>query len=62
MSRRNDLQGISNISAPSGEKLAGSIEEIKACDYIVSQLAASGIEAQVHRFEAYVGHPGPARG
>lgn len=58
---RNNLQTHIEYFCSLGEKLAGSIEEIKACDYIVSQLAASGIEAQVHKFEAYVSHPGPTR-
>ena len=43
-----------------GEKLAGSDEEIKACNYIVSQLSEAGINARVFEFEAYVSHPGPA--
>ncbi len=58
---RNNLQTHIEYFCSLGEKLAGSAEEIKACDYIVSQLAAVGIEARVYEFEAYVSHPGPAR-
>lgn len=39
------------------EKLAGSPEEVKACDYIVSKLSEYGIDARVYEFEGYVSHP-----
>jgi hypothetical protein len=58
---RENLQSHIEYFCSLGEKLAGSVEEVKACNYIVSQLAAAGIEAQVFEFEAYVSHPGPAR-
>ena len=37
---RNNLQTHIEYFCSLGEKLAGSDEEIKACDYIVSRLAA----------------------
>ena len=40
-----------------GEKLAGSQEEIKACNYIIDQLKKAGVEAQVQKFDSYVSHP-----
>ena len=40
-----------------GEKLAGSPEEKKACDYIVSRLSDAGVDVKVHTFESYVSHP-----
>ncbi len=40
-----------------GEKLAGTEEEAKACQYFVDQLADAGLEATVHEFESYISHP-----
>ena len=40
-----------------GEKLAGTEEEAKACQYIVDQLKDAGLETTVHEFESFVSHP-----
>ena len=53
------LQSHVEYLAALGEKLAGNIEEVKACDYIMSELAKAGVAAQVFEFDAYVSHPGP---
>jgi hypothetical protein len=40
-----------------GEKLAGTEEEAKACQYFVDRLADAGLTATVHEFESYISHP-----
>ncbi|MBB5405459.1 M28 family peptidase [Paraburkholderia youngii] len=40
-----------------GEKISGTEAEQQACDYIVSCLEAFGLEARVHKFDAYIGFP-----
>lgn len=40
-----------------GEKLAGTEEEAKACQYFVDKLAEAGIQTTVHEFESYISHP-----
>lgn len=70
--RRIEQQGRDDISAENlgrhveafcsiGEKLAGTEEEAKACDYIVNELRAMGLSPKVDEFESYVGHPISAR-
>ena len=44
-----------------GEKVPGTDEEAKACDYIVGKLAEYGIDYTVHRFQSYVSAPVSAR-
>ena len=44
-----------------GEKLAGTPEEKKACEYIVGELRAAGITPTVHTCEALISHPISAR-
>lgn len=44
-----------------GEKVAGSDEEEKACDYLTRKLAEYGVEHTVHKFESYVSYPRSAR-
>ena len=40
-----------------GEKLAGTKEEARACQYIADRLTEAGLEVTVHEFESYVSHP-----
>jgi len=40
-----------------GEKVAGSEEERKACDYLTSRLKAYGYTPVVHEFDSYVSYP-----
>ena len=44
-----------------GEKLAGTEEERKACEYIMGALAEAGVKARVHLFEGFISHPIAAR-
>jgi hypothetical protein len=53
------LQAHVEYLAAIGEKLAGNIEEVKACHYIMAQLASAGVEARVLECDGYVSHPGP---
>jgi Zn-dependent M28 family amino/carboxypeptidase len=40
-----------------GEKLAGTEDEAKACQYIADRLTEIGLKATVHEFESYISHP-----
>ena len=40
-----------------GEKVAGSEEERKACDYLTGRLKAYGYQPVVHEFESYISYP-----
>jgi Peptidase family M28/PA domain len=40
-----------------GEKVAGSEEERKACDYLTSRLKAYGYTPIVHEFDSYISYP-----
>jgi len=40
-----------------GEKLAGTKEEAKACQYFVDRLSEAGLETTVHEFESFISHP-----
>src|SRR4051812_48642788 len=44
-----------------GEKIAGSAEEKKACDFITSRLESYGYKPVVHEFESYISYPRSAR-
>ena len=44
-----------------GEKVAGSEEEKKACDYLTSRLEAYGYKPVVHEFESYISYPRSAK-
>ena len=44
-----------------GEKVSGSEEEKKACDYLVKQLKAYGYTPTVHEFDSYISYPRSAR-
>ena len=44
-----------------GEKLAGTVEEEKACAYIMKELEAAGLQPTCDVFESYVSHPLSAR-
>jgi hypothetical protein len=44
-----------------GEKVAGSEEERKACDYLTGRLEAYGYTPVVHEFDSYVSYPRSAR-
>jgi len=44
-----------------GEKVAGSEEERKACDFLTARLAAYGYAPKVHSFESYISYPRSAR-
>lgn len=54
---QQNLQAHIEYFCSLGEKLAGSSEEVKACNYIVSKLSEYGIEPKVYEFESYVSHP-----
>jgi N-acetylated-alpha-linked acidic dipeptidase len=56
VSRENLQKNVENLCSI-GERLAGTPQEVKACDYIVSRLSEYGIKAQVYTFEGYVSHP-----
>ncbi len=40
-----------------GEKISGSEEEKKACDYLVSKLKSYGYTPTVHEFDSYISYP-----
>jgi hypothetical protein len=40
-----------------GEKLAGTKEEAKACQYFVDRLAEAGVNTTVHEFDSFISHP-----
>ena len=44
-----------------GEKISGSEEERKACDYLVTQLRSYGYTPTVHEFDSYISYPRSAR-
>ena len=44
-----------------GEKVSGSEEERKACDFITSRLKAYGYTPTVHTFESYISYPRSAK-
>jgi hypothetical protein len=44
-----------------GEKVSGSEEERKACDFITSRLTSYGYTPTVHTFESYISHPRSAK-
>ena len=44
-----------------GEKVSGSEEERKACDYLVSKLKSYGYTPTVHEFDSYISYPRSAR-
>ena len=44
-----------------GEKVSGSEEERKACDFLTSRLKAYGYAPTVHTFESYISHPRSAK-
>ena len=44
-----------------GEKVAGSEEERKACDYLTSRLKAYGYTPVVHEFDSYISYPRSAK-
>ena len=51
------LRGTVEHLCSLGEKVSGSSEEEKACDYIVGQLRSYGYEPVVHTFESYLSYP-----
>jgi len=44
-----------------GEKVAGSEEERKACDYLTGRLEAYGYTPVVHEFDSYISYPRSAK-
>ena len=44
-----------------GEKVSGSEEERKACDYLVSRLKSYGYTPTVHEFDSYISYPRSAK-
>jgi len=40
-----------------GEKVAGSAEERRACDFLVGRLTAYGYAPIVHEFDSYISYP-----
>ena len=44
-----------------GEKVSGSEEERKACDYLVSKLKSYGYTPVVHEFDSYISYPRSAK-
>ena len=60
VSPANLKESVSSLCAL-GEKVAGSVEEGLACDYITGKLAEYGVEHTVHRFQSYISYPISAR-
>src|SRR5215470_17678842 len=56
-----ELQSTVNYLCQLGEKVAGSEEERKACDYLAGRLKAYGYEPVVHAFDSYVSYPRSAK-
>jgi Iap family predicted aminopeptidase len=54
---RENLQTHIDYLCSLGEKLAGTEEEVKACQYIVDKLTESGLKTTVYEFESYISHP-----
>jgi hypothetical protein len=52
-----ELQSTVNYLCQLGEKVAGSEEERKACDYLTGRLKAYGYQPVVHAFDGYVSYP-----
>ena len=44
-----------------GEKISGSEEERKACDYLISKLKSYGYTPTVHEFDSYISYPRSAK-
>lgn len=44
-----------------GEKVSGSTEEAKACEFLTTRLKAYGYTPTVHEFDSYISHPRSAR-
>ena len=57
----DNLQESVSFLCALGEKVPGTPEESKACDYISGKLTEYGIEHTVHRFASYVSAPVSAR-
>src|SRR5262249_61800050 len=53
----NELERTVSYLCGLGEKVAGSAEERKACDYLVSRLKTYGYRPVVHEFESYISYP-----
>ena len=54
---RENLKAHIDYLCSLGEKLAGTEEEAKACQYIVDRLKDAGLETTVYEFESFVSHP-----
>ena len=52
-----DLQDTVTYLCGLGEKVSGSEEERKACDYLTSRLKAYGYTPVVHEFDSYISYP-----
>lgn len=57
----DNLQQSVSYLCSLGEKVSGSDEERKACDYLTGKLAEYGIEHTVYTFDSYVSYPRSAR-
>lgn len=44
-----------------GEKVSGSAEEAKACEFLTTRLKAYGYTPTVHEFDSYISHPRSAK-
>lgn len=52
-----DLEATVTHLCSLGEKVSGSEEERKACDYLVRKLKSYGYEPTVHEFDSYISYP-----
>jgi Peptidase family M28 len=52
-----ELQSTVTYLCGLGEKVSGSEEERKACDYLTSRLRAYGYTPVVHEFDSYISYP-----
>jgi len=57
----NELESTVTYLCGLGEKVAGSEEERKACDYLTDRLEAYGYTPVVHEFDSYISYPRSAK-
>jgi len=57
----NELESTVTYLCGLGEKVAGSEEERKACDYLTGRLEAYGYTPVVHEFDSYISYPRSAK-
>lgn len=58
---RDQLQSSVSFLCALGEKVPGTEEEARACEYITSKLSEYGIDHTVHKFDSYISAPVSAK-